>query len=357
MKNLGQLIFTGISGLTLSEDEKSFLENEDIGGVLLFSKNFESPAQLSELINSIQTLRQEYPLFISVDQEGGRVQRFKKPFAEFPAMREISKLDSPKIIYEVYKIIAEELSVCGVNVNFAPVADIVTSASCKAIGDRSFGSDPQSVEKFVSAAIRGLQTSDVLACVKHFPGHGLTTKDTHDELPFAQRSLEELQEWDLIPFVKAIKSRVEFVMISHIIVSAFDSELPCTMSPECYKFLRENLKFSKIIISDDMQMGAIQNHFDIGEAAVKTLVAGCDMLEYRDMDKAREALEAIKLAYQSGKIERNLLLEKLGRVKDCKKKQLKDYRPVFIPDISKTFSLKSSKIFSEDLLTKISKKK
>ncbi len=125
MSNLGQLVMTGVSGTTLNEEEKSFLKEENIGGVVLFKRNFESPAQLAELVNSIQVLRQEYPLFIAVDHEGGRVLRFKEQFTQFPSMREVASLNSPKTCFEVHAQMALELKACGINVNLSPVCDIV----------------------------------------------------------------------------------------------------------------------------------------------------------------------------------------------------------------------------------------
>jgi beta-N-acetylhexosaminidase len=357
MRGIGQLFFTGITGLALTEAEKAFIEAEEIGGVLLFSRNYESPGQLAELINSIQVLRQEYPLFIAVDQEGGRVQRFKAPFSVFPSAEDMAMLDSPKTVYEIHRILAEELKICGVNVNFAPCVDIVTSKNSKAIGDRSFGNNPETVEKFISAAIRGLQTSNVLACVKHFPGHGATIKDTHEELPTVTKTLEELKNWDLLPFIKAVKSRSEFVMMSHMLVEAFDKKLPCSLSKACYDYLRTDLKYTKIIVTDDMQMGAIEKHFGLEEAGVLAFSAGADMLEYRDFEKTVQVYGAVRSAIAKNKLDKKSMEAKMARVKDCKKKYFSDFQPTFIPNISKVIGLKSSKIFCEDLMTKISRLK
>ncbi|MDA9189431.1 beta-N-acetylhexosaminidase [bacterium] len=355
MKSIGQLLFTGISGLALTSEESKFIEEEEIGGVLLFSRNYESPGQLAELINSIQNLRQEYPLFIAVDQEGGRVQRFKEPFTVFPSAKDFSSLKSPKLVFEAYQIIATELKACGVNVNFAPCVDIVTTDNNKVIGDRSFGDNPADVERYASAAIRGLQTMGILACPKHFPGHGMSSKDSHDVLPRVNKSLDELLEWDIIPFVKAIKSRSEFMMMAHLQISHFDKELPCSLAKSCYDYLRNDLKYSKIILTDDMQMGAILNNFSVGSASVKALSAGTDMLEYKDFEMARESLDEIKKAVSSSELKDQDMAQKLRRVKDCKKRNLKEYSPVFIPSISKVFSKKAHQIFREDLLSKITK--
>ncbi len=356
MSDFGQLIITGFNGVILSDNEKEFLENEDIGGVILFSKNYESPAQLAELVNSIQNLRREYPLIISVDHEGGRVIRFKRHFTQFPAMREMSKLHSPKICYHIHKIMAEELSACGVNLNFSPVCDILTNQNNKVIGDRAFGEDADTVSKYISSAIRGFQTNGLLACAKHFPGHGSSTKDSHFDLPIIKTSLDQLKDREFIPFIKAIKSRVEFVMMAHIIVDEIDSKLPCSLSKKAHEILRNEFKYSKIIVSDDMQMKAITDHYSTPEAALMALKAGTDMLVYRDMDQAELALEGIKKGVKDGKIRHDALKQSMDRVKDCKKRNLREYKPVYIPGLANKINSKASQVFYDEIMGRISEK-
>lgn len=334
---LGQLFMTGISGLALTEEEKNFIGENNIGGVILFKENFQDPGQLAELVNSIQTLRDEYPLFIAVDQEGGRVRRFKTHFTQFPSMQVFGKKDSPKLTFEAHKIMGEELKACGVNTNFAPVCDILTNENNKVIGDRAFGGDAETVDKHVSAAIRGLHTGGVLACGKHFPGHGSTTKDSHFDLPYVKTAMKELKQNELLPFIKAAKSRAEFMMMAHLVVDAIDSDLPCTLSEKAYAFLRAECKYKKIIITDDMEMKAITDKYTYGEAASKAFVAGADMVEYRSMEKCMEAFEGVKLDIKNRVLNKNIFTEKLQRVRDCKKRFLKDYTQVYIPSLSKLF--------------------
>lgn len=353
MKNLGQLIFTGIKGFGLEEDEKSFLKNEGIGGVVLFSRNFESVAQLCELINSIQTLREDYPLFIAVDHEGGRVVRFKKHFSPIPPMLSLGKSESPKICYEVSKIMADELSACGVNLNLAPVCDILLNPSNKVIGDRSFGSDVDLVCKYVTAAIRGFQTNNIISCAKHFPGHGSTVKDSHLELPIVKTSLDEFRKGEFIPFIKAVKSRVEFVMMAHLQVDSIDEKFPISLSKKAHDILRSELKFKKIIISDDMTMKAITNKYAVKEAALLAMQAGTDIVEYRDMEVAAEALEGIKEAYKTKELNKDFVEQKISRIFDCKKSYLKEYRPVFIPDVGKKINTPHSQQFLKTLQERI----
>lgn len=337
LNEVGQLFITGISGLSLTDDEKVFLKNSNIGGVILFKENYSDPGQLAELINEIQILRDEYPLFISVDQEGGRVRRFKTHFSQFPAMYEIGKKKSPKLTFEVHKLMSEELKACGVNLNFAPCCDIWTNDNNKVIGDRAFGSDAELVEAQVSAAIRGLHTNNVLACAKHFPGHGNTTKDSHFDLPYVKKSIEELRCLELKPFYKASKSRVEFIMMAHLVVDAIDSDLPCSLSSKAYEFLRSELKYKKLIITDDMEMKAISDNYSYPEAGRMALEAGADILIYRSMEKTKEVYFGLMKLIKDKEIRITPLGEKIDRVLDCKKRFFSEYNPTYIPSLSKIF--------------------
>ena len=340
LKELGQLFITGISGLVLTEEEKTFIEENNIGGVILFKHNYKDPAQLAELVNSIQKLRDEYPLFISVDQEGGRVKRFQTHFTQFPSMAEIAKHDSPKLTFEVHKVLADELAACGINLNYSPVCDIFNNPQNKVIGDRAFATNHEDVSKHVSAAIRGLHTGKILACAKHFPGHGNTSKDSHYDLPYVTIPLDELESRELQPFQKASKSRVEFMMMAHLVVDAIDPKLPCTLSPKAYEYLREKLKYNRIIITDDMEMQAVADHYSIGEACVMSIEAGADIVLYRSLAATQEAFTALKEAIRTQKISKDEIEAKTKRVRLCKQAHLAEYKPIYIPDLAKKIGTK-----------------
>ncbi len=333
MSDLGQLIITGISGVELTEEEAKFIENENIGGIILFSKNYETPDQLAKLVNSIQVLRQEYPLFISVDNEGGRVLRFRENFSQIPAAFSLAKLNSPKIIFDMAKIQANEYLACGVNLNFAPVCDIWNNPDNEVIGDRAYGVNAEDVSKYVSAAIRGFQKHGILACAKHFPGHGNTLEDSHFTLPVLKKSLAELRLEEFLPFIKAIKSRVEFIMMAHLKVDDIDKDWPTTLSPKAYNILRKELQFKKLIITDDMEMKAITNEYSIGEAAVQAIKCGADILIYRSVEAAQEALEKLKEAKKTKKIKNAIIEEHLSRVLKCKNDYLGQFKPIYIPRV------------------------
>ena len=343
MDNFGQFVITGIKGTSLSQEETEFIREEKVGGVILFSENFEDPSQLAELSNSIQKLRDEYPLFISTDQEGGRVMRFKKHFTQFPAMMDLARMDSPKLVFEAHEIIAKELNACGINLSYSPSCDILTNPENKVIGDRAYGTDALTVEKYISAAIRGLQTNGVMACAKHFPGHGDTSKDSHFDLPLVKTPLAQLREREMIPFVKASKSRVEFMMMAHLMVDALDEKFPTSLSAKAYDFLRQETKFSKIVVTDDMDMKAISDRYTTEEAALLAINAGADILMYRNMENAVKAVNVIREHSKKRLMKKEMLVEKQTRIERCKKENFANYQPIYIPKISEVFNSQAAK--------------
>jgi len=343
VENPGSLVITGLTGTSLTAEEKEFIREEKVGGIILFAHNFEAPAQLAELVNSVQSLRDEWPLFVSVDHEGGRVQRFNKGFTQFPSMHEIARMDSPKLTFEAHVIMAKELSACGVNLSYSPVCDIWTNPDNKVIGDRAFGSDVDTVEKHVSAAIRGLQTNGVLACAKHFPGHGNTAKDSHYDLPFIKENVEQLRARELQPFIRASKSRVEMMMMGHLMIDAIDNKYPTTLSAKAYQFLRDETKFTKIVITDDMEMKAITEKYSVEEAVFLAVDAGADMLLYRAPTDAMKAVATLRDSLKTKKLKKEKFLDKLARIEACKQENFKEYKPIYVPKITSAFNSQDAK--------------
>ena len=244
MNQVGKLFFTGLTGTSLSLDEQRFIKNHHLGGVILFAKNYENRAQLKSLCSEIKQINPE--ILIATDHEGGRVQRFREEFTEFPSMMEIAKLASPKLCFEVHEQMAKELQFCGVNVNLSPCTDILIDPNCKVIGDRSFGYTKEVVSELASSAVRGLQANGVLSCIKHFPGHGNTSIDSHDDLPTIHDSIETILDRDLFPFRRAAKSKAGFVMMAHLNIPALDEECITTISNKAYELCRKELRFSGI---------------------------------------------------------------------------------------------------------------
>jgi beta-N-acetylhexosaminidase len=337
-KLLGQCFFIGFAGLELPSDTAKFIKENSIGGVTLFANNYQNPAQVAELANNLQALRasDDLPLVIAVDHEGGKVQRFKKHFTKFPEARVIGDKDSPKLAYECAEIMAKELRTVGVNVNFSPVADINTNPKNPVIGHRAFGDNEEIVSKMVSAMVRGFITHKVHPVVKHFPGHGDTPQDSHFHLPKIKTPLETILTREVKPFVKAFKAHCEMVMTAHIIVEAVEPKLPATFSRKILQeILREHLRYRGLIISDDMEMKAIADHFGEVDAPLMALEAGVDILLYHTAPVQNRVFEPLlsKLTSPAGAKALANLRTSAQRLAEFKAKHFLPYKPVYIPDI------------------------
>ena len=256
------------------------LDAHPVGGIIYFKSNIQNKEQIAAMIKNSQAFSKT-PLFIGVDEEGGRVARLSGRF--FPAiesMKKIGESGDPGKAYDIGVRIAANISALGFNVAFAPVADVLTNPQNTAIGDRSFGSDPTLVADMVAQEVLGLQQNGVSAAVKHFPGHGDTIADTHNGYAESTRTPEQLRSVEFLPFTAGIDADVDFVMLSHVsVINADDSKLPASLSRKVVtEYLKHELGFAKIIITDSMSMGAVLNNYSPGEAAVLSLNAGTDML-------------------------------------------------------------------------------
>lgn len=332
---LGELFIMGFNGLELSDDTSAFLSQARIGGVILFSHNYENPGQVAELINQVQECRTELPLWVSVDHEGGKVQRFKKGFTRVPEAFDIGVADSPKLAFEIGEVMGKELRSVGVNLNFCPIADIATNPKNPIIGTRAYGDNEAQVSKIITGIVRGHLVHGVQACVKHFPGHGDTTTDSHFALPKVDTPLEIMRDREFRPFTRSFKSRCAMVMTAHIICSKIDPDRPATLSPKILReILRKELRYTRIIISDDMEMKAITDHFGPEEAPRMALQAGCDLLIYRSEAAARHAYASLLKALENGELSPEIVLEAAERSRALKKETLLPYSPVLIPELA-----------------------
>lgn len=331
---LGQLFIMGFSGPELSDETQAFLTQAGIGGVQISALNYESPAQMAELSNQIQECRRNHPLWIGVDHEGGRVQRFKKHFTRIPDAAAIAAMDSPKLAFDIGEMMARELRAVGINLNFAPVVDIATNIRNPVIGPRAYGNDEETVSKMSSAIVRGHLVNQVQPCVKHFPGHGDTATDSHFSLPRVDTSLEVLREREFRPFVKAFKGRCAMVMTAHIICSQIDPQRPATLSSIVLReILRGELRYSRVIISDEMEMKAITDHFGPEEAPRLAFEAGCDILLYKTEAGARHAYTSVLKALDEGKLDPAIILASVARVLALKKDILLPHHPTSVAEV------------------------
>jgi beta-N-acetylhexosaminidase len=305
---IGGHVCIGISGLSVTEEEKKFIIENNIAGVTLFSRNVKDPRQVFELTQELHALgaqtKAKAPFVVAIDMEGGRVARLKNPFTEWPPLKRYGDLDSPTVSFLGYQSLGAELAAVGINVDFAPSLDVFNNPKNQIIGDRSIGTEPELVAKHGSALIRGLLKSGVLPCVKHFPGHGHTVIDSHEELPIEEATLEQLRSVELIPFKKAFKSKAQLVMTAHIRFKNIDPDWPVTLSKKFLNdILRDELRFNGLIITDDLDMKAMTNHYSKDQIPVQALLAGADLLLYcNEPESQKIAVEAIEKAVKDGVI-------------------------------------------------------
>lgn len=335
-KALGQMFIVGFEGLDLPDDTSAFFSQANIGGTILFAQNYDSPAQVAELTNQIQECRGELPLWISVDHEGGRVQRFKKGFTPIPPAQILGIQTSPKLVFEVAEIMAQELKAVGINLNFAPVADINTNPKNPVIGNRAFGATEEEVSKMITAIVRGHLTNGVQACIKHFPGHGDTSLDSHTDLPKVETDLATLQNREFKPFQKAFRSHCGLVMTAHILNPKLDPKYPATLSEiTLQEHLRKQMRYSRVIVSDDMEMKAITDHFGAEEAPLLAVKAGCDMLIYRSEAAGRKAYAALLNALEDGRLSPDTVLQAEVRIREQKKViYTQPYKAALVAEVS-----------------------
>ncbi len=297
-QKLGQLFQVGISGTTLKPSEKKFLKENNIGGVILFDRNLESPEQIYQLTSEIQTIKtsDNVPLIISIDMEGGRVLRLKDPFTRWPSVGKLSELDSTALAFKFSQSMGVEMRSVGINMDFAPCIDIFTNPKNEVIGDRSPGDNEEIVSKIGSALTRGYIKADIITCAKHFPGHGNTLLDSHFDLPIEDLDIETLREREFIPYKKVIRSKVDYVMTAHITYKNIDSEHPVTFSRKFITdILKDELRFKKVVITDDLDMEALTKHYSREEIPILALEAGCDSLLYCNNPESHEiALDSVK---------------------------------------------------------------
>jgi len=303
-------VMVDIAGLELAEHERRRLEQPACGGVILFARNCDNPAQLRALCEQIKAVR-EPGLLIAVDQEGGRVQRFKKAFTLIPPMRTIGSIwDSDRqqgvlAAHDAAYIIGTELASCGIDFSFAPVLDVDHACSA-VIGDRAFHSTAEAVIELARAFVEGLHECGMVAVGKHFPGHGSVSADTHHDIAVDHRTLAQIEHDDLQPFVALCKGALNAVMPAHVIYEKLDSQ-PAGFSEFWLKeVLRKRLGFEGVVFSDDLSMHGASVAGDAPERARAALAAGCDVVLVcnapDDADAVLEALAPVATPSNSGRI-------------------------------------------------------
>lgn len=292
-------VMCDIQGFSLTEQERKRLMQKQVGGVILFTRNYESPQQIKTLIEDIHQLRTPR-LIVAVDHEGGRVQRFREGFQTIPPMRVFGELfehDEASALQKAETIawmVAAELLHYGVDLSFAPVLDIGDPVS-EVIGDRAFHKDPKIITRLANAWIRGMQKAGMEAVGKHFPGHGSVKGDSHHMMPFDDRHFDEIAVLDLIPFAHVMKTHLSGIMMAHVVYEQVDA-LAAGFSPFwIQQKLRKDLGFEGVVFSDDLSMAGAESAGSYAQRAKLSLDAGCDMLIVCNNEAgADEIIESLK---------------------------------------------------------------
>lgn len=321
-QKIGQLFIVGFEGDIINDEIIDLVKNQEVGGLIYFSRNVVDSNQIITLNNEIKAIKKDIPLFISVDEEGGVVSRVPDEFLKLPSSGYIGKFDDENLSYNIGSIISKELKSLGFNMDFAPVLDIDSNPNNTVIGERAFGNNADIVSKLGIKTMEGLRDGGIIPVVKHFPGHGDTDIDSHYGLPIVTKTLEELNNLEFIPFKNAIENGADVVMVSSIILSSIDSEYPATMSKKVTTdILRNKLNFDGVIATDDMTMGAIMDNYNLTDAVIMAINAGNDLiLVCHGYDDIIKSISAVKDAVSSNIISKERIDESVYRILKLKEK-------------------------------------
>ncbi|OCT15008.1 glycoside hydrolase [Paenibacillus pectinilyticus] len=319
-QKVGQLFICGFQTLEPNAAITQLIEDYGLGGVIYFRRNVEEAHQLARLSSDLQEISLKsggQPLFIAVDQEGGMVSRIEKGATLLPGNMALGAAFAPAGVYASSKVMGKELRQMGVNMNFAPCLDINNNRLNPVIGVRSYGETAALVGDLGTHAVKGLQDMGVIATVKHFPGHGDTSADSHHDLPVVPHSMERLMELELAPFVKAIEGGVDAIMTAHVVFEALEaSDVPSTLSYRILtELLRKQLGFKGLIVTDCLEMKAISEGLGVAEGAVRAIEAGSDIiLVSHELERQVAAIEAVIAAVESGRIPESRIDESVMRI-------------------------------------------
>ncbi len=350
LSEIGNLFMIGFSGTSFSSEVRELIDELSPCGVILFSRNIEHPVQTSELNSALQRHaleRDSQGIFIGVDQEGGRVRRLLEPFRNFPPALNLAHTEKPEeAVREFARVTAREIRLVGFNLDFVPVLDVLgytDNLETSVIGDRSYGFDPRTVSRLGDIVVDAMRAGGVIPCGKHFPGHGGTTVDSHVDLPVDERSVEALEQLDLIPFRGAVAKDVEMLMTAHILYRSIDARYPATVSHRIIKgILRQSMMYTGVVITDDLDMGAVTSRFSTEECALMAIKAGVDiLLVCRSAVKALATRNEIALAVKAGEITESRIRESLGRIRSLKSAYAGSLQPANLIAVRDYFGIKT----------------
>lgn len=323
-EKIGQLLIIGLEDKVVNDTTRIMIEEYKVGGFIYFARNIESNIQLLKLTKDLKSLNENnpVPLFVSIDEEGGRVSRLPKEYRRLPESKIIGDFNDPQLSYKYGELLGLRLNTIGINLNFAPVLDINSNPNNPVIGNRSFGKTAEVVSTNGIALLKGIESTGVIPTVKHFPGHGDTSIDSHINLPIVNKKLKELKGLELMPFKLAIEENVDMIMVAHILFPELDPLYPSTMSKKIItELLRKDLGYDGVVISDDMTMGAIIENYTLDGAVLEFLKAGGDIaLICHGQDNPIKVINFIKESINNGEITLEEIDEKVYRILSLKEK-------------------------------------
>ena len=316
-EKIGQMITISYRKETMDSTLKSAIEEVKPGGFILFAENMSSYDGTIKLVKEIKELS-SIPMFISIDEEGGKVQRLRSlkgvEVTDVPYMYDVGEKNDLELTYQVGKLIAEELRVIGVNMDYAPDIDVFSNPDNKVIGKRSFGSDKELVAKHGVSLAKGLEDNGVIAVYKHFPGHGNTATDSHVSLPVLDLTKEELESVDVYPFKEAIKNNASVIMIGHLAVPKMtEDNIPASLSKKLITdYLKNELGYSGLVITDALEMGALTSYYKEEEICGKAVEAGVDILLMPS--SSRKCLKSVQDAIKDGRVTEEQINESARKI-------------------------------------------
>mgnify|MGYP002619932719 CR=1 FL=1 len=317
---IAQLLIAGFDGTTLPDHIERALRERRIGGTVLFRRNIEHPEQVAELNEATWRAAGGERPFIAVDQEGGRVQRLREPLTVLPPMRTVASCEDADLVAKLGEAVGDELAALGFNLNFAPCADVDSNPDNPIIGDRAFSADPDIAGRYAGAFAAGLTIAGVIPCAKHFPGHGDTAEDSHLALPTIDASPALLAQRELPPFRALIRARVPMIMTAHIMIPSLDPQHPATLSERILgQLLRVELGYDGVVVSDDLEMKAVADHYEVREMVELGLRAGIDIfLVCRETERWLLVEQALHELWERSSIDRERIARASKRVQTLK---------------------------------------
>ena len=347
-EKVGQMLMVGLGNKEYIKNIEVLIEKYKIGGVLLYKRDYKNYEELNKLVNRLRSLgrKNKIPLFIAIDQEGGRVNRMPDDFGNLPST---NTLANKGLVDEASEITGYMLKKTGFNFNFAPVLDIKRFKNNQAIGDRAFSSDVSTVSRCGITYINKMKEHDIVPAIKHFPGHGATKKDSHLTLPVIEEGNEKLEKEDLVPFKEAIRNGADVLLVGHLKIKHVTHGYPASMSKSFIrKYIRKKNRFNGVVITDDIRMKAIRIIYGTKRGLVKAFKAGNDIVLFKYNPGDESLIDKILNEVKEGKINIAKINRSVRRVLKVKEKYCIENKEIpYLENLPKDINIKIDDIKSK----------